>query len=69
MAIRQARGTEDKKRCDVMDDLVDLALLSVNFQKAHHILEMAIEADIRRTQIYNDPATVVVRKNCCLLQP
>ena len=47
---------EDKKYCDVMYDLVSLALLSVNFQKAHHILEMAIEADIRRTQIYNEPS-------------
>ena len=47
---------EDKKYCDVLYDLVSLALLSVNFQKAHHLLEMAIEADIRRTQIYNEPS-------------
>ena len=47
---------EDKKRCDVMYLLVNVSLLSLKFQEAHHILEMAIEADIRRTQIYNEPS-------------
>ena len=47
---------EDKKRCDVMYDLVNLAIFSRNFQEAHHILEMAIEADIRRTHIYDEPS-------------
>ena len=47
---------EDKKRCDAMYELVYVAMLSSQFQEAHRRLEMAIEADIRRTQIYNEPS-------------
>ena len=47
---------EDKKRCDAMYELVYVAVLSFNFQEAHRILEIAIEADIRRTQIYSEPS-------------
>ena len=54
---------EDKKRCEVMYDLVILAIFSMNYQEAHHILEMAIEADIRRTQIYNEPCDCDGKKN------
>ena len=46
---------EDKCRCAVMYELVIVAMLSLNFREARHRLEMAIEADIRRTQIYDGP--------------
>ena len=32
-----------------------MAVYLSKFQEAHRRLEMAIEADIRRTQIYNQP--------------
>ena len=54
---------EDKKRCDAMYELVYQAVLSSKFQEAHRILEMAIEADIRRTQIYNQPSNNGTKKN------
>ena len=53
---------EDKKRCDAMYELVYVAVLSSKFQEAHHILEMAIEADIRRTEIYNEPSNNGAKK-------
>ena len=56
---------EDKKRCDAMYELVLVAMLSLNFQEGHRRLEMAIEADIRRTQIYNEPSNTGAKK--CLL--
>ena len=56
---------EDKKRCDAMYVLVNVAMLSLNFQEAHHRLEMAIEADIVRTQIYNEPGSNGAKQ--CLL--
>ena len=56
---------EDKKRCDAMYELVLVAMLSLNFQECHRRLEMAIEADIRRTQIYNEPSNTGAKK--CLL--
>ena len=46
---------EDKKRCDALYLLVIVAMLS-KLQEAHRRLEMAIEADIRRIQIYNEPS-------------
>ena len=58
---------EDKNRCEVMYDLVGLALLSWNFQEAHHILEMAIEADIQRTQIYNEPSDCGSKKTLLVI--
>eukprot|EP00731_Ephydatia_muelleri_P023722 Em0015g1305a len=54
---------EDKKRCDAMYELVYVAVYLSKFQEAHHILEMAIEADIRRTQIYNQPSNNGTKKN------
>ena len=54
---------EDKKRCDAMYELVYVAVLSSKFQEAHRILEMAIEADIRRTQIYNQPSNNGTKKD------
>ena len=56
---------EEKKRCDAMYQLVYVAVLSSNFQEAHHRLEMAIEADIMRTQIYNQPGSNGAKQ--CLL--
>ena len=53
---------EDKKRCDAMYELVNVAIFSLNFQEGHRILEMAIEADIRRTQIYNEPSSSGAKK-------
>ena len=47
---------EDRNRCDAMYELVNVAMFSLNFLEGHHRLEMAIEADIRRTQIYNVPS-------------
>ena len=54
---------EDKKRCDAMYELVNVAMVSSKFQEAHHRLEMAIEADIRCTQIYNQPSSNGTKKN------
>ncbi|KAL5477406.1 hypothetical protein EMCRGX_G024202 [Ephydatia muelleri] len=54
---------EDKKRCDAMYELVYVAFYSSKFQEAHRRLEMAIEADIRRTQIYNQPSNNGTKKN------
>ena len=56
---------EDKKRCDAMYELVLVAMFSSNFQEGHRRLEMAIEADIRRTQIYNESSDNGAKK--CLL--
>ena len=54
---------EDKKRCDAMYELVYVAVYLSKFQEAHRRLEMAIEADIRRTQIYNQPSNNGTKKN------
>ena len=56
---------EDKKRCDAMYELANVAIYSSNFQEVNRRLEMAIEADIRRTQIYNEPSNTGAKK--CLL--
>ena len=48
---------EDKQHCSVMYELVNVAMFSLNFQECLNRLEMAIESDIRRTQIYNEPST------------
>ena len=53
---------EDKKRCDALYALVKVAIFSLNFQEGHRRLEMAIEADIRRTQIYNEPSDSGAKK-------
>ena len=57
---------EDLKRSDALYELVLVAMLSSNFQEAHDRLEMAIEADIRRTQIYNEPS-INSAKQCLLV--
>ena len=53
---------EDRHRCDAMYELVNVAMFSLNFQEGHRRLEMAIEADIRRTQIYNEPSNNGAKK-------
>ena len=58
---------EDKKHCDALYLLVIVAMLSLRFQEAHHILEMAIEADIRRIQIYNEPSNCGAKKNLLMI--
>ena len=47
---------EDKLHSDALYELVLMSTLSLNFQEAHRRLEKAIDADIRRTQIYNEPS-------------
>ena len=54
---------EDKTRSDAMYELVYVAIHSLNFQEAQRILEMAIEADIRRIQIYNEPCNTSAKQS------
>ena len=56
---------EDEHRCSVMYDLVNLTMFSLNFREGRRRLEMAIEADIRHTKIYNEPCNNGAKK--CLL--
>ena len=58
---------EDKKHCDALYLLVNVAMFSLRFQEAHHILEMAIEADIRRIQIYNEPSNCGAKKKLLMI--
>ena len=52
---------EDKERSDALYELVNMALCEENFQEAHRRLEMSIEADIKCTQIYNNPSYSAVK--------
>ena len=58
---------EDKKRSDVMYELVIMAVHSLSFQEARHRLEIAIETDIRRTQIYNEPSNCGAKKTLLVI--
>ena len=58
---------EDKKHCDALYLLVVVAMLSLRFQEAHSRLEMAIEADIRRIQIYNEPSNCGAKKKLLMI--
>ena len=58
---------EDKKRCDAMYTLVIVAMFSLNYQEVNRRLEMAIEADIKCTKIYNEPSDSVAKKSLLVL--
>ena len=59
---------EDKKRCDAMYELVYVAVISSKFHEARNILEMAIEADIRRTEIYHEPCNSIAKQQLLVIE-
>ena len=58
---------EDNKRSDVMYELVLVAFKLKKFQEACIRLEMAIEADIRHTQIYHQPCASGTKQNLMMI--